>query len=85
MCLAERLDGEEHFLVLLRHISQNGLGAFVHGLEARDWERLSYDITNRVGFRKDSVHKVVSDMSLSADRRSREGAVLLKWTLIISN
>ena len=76
MGLAKFLDGSEYFLVLVRHIGQHGLGACNFGLKVGVRKRFSNDITNCVGLWENSVNEVISDVSLSADRGTREGTVL---------
>jgi hypothetical protein len=76
MGLAELLGGGEYFLVLLRHIGQHRLGAFKYGFKFGVRKRLSNDITDCVGLWENSVNEVISDVSLSANRGTRDRAVL---------
>lgn len=76
MSLAKLLDGGEYFLVLLRHIGQHRLGTFHYGLKFRVRKWLSDDIADRVGLWENPVDEIVSDVSLSAYRGTRDGTVL---------
>lgn len=76
MGLAELLGGGEYFLVLLRHIGQHRLGAFKYGLKFGVRKGLSNDIADSVGLWENSVNEIISDVSLSANRGTRDGTVL---------